>query len=82
MAGSETLSVVAPTYNNAGTIDELHQRLRLVADELGVQLELVFVDDGSKDGSFEKIVALAERDRSVRAIELSRNFGQQAAVTA
>lgn len=82
MAGPETLSVVAPTYNNAGTIDELHQRLRRVTDDLGMQLELVFVDDGSKDGSFEKVVALAERDRSVRAIELSRNFGQQAAVTA
>jgi dolichol-phosphate mannosyltransferase len=61
---------------------ELHERLRACLEPEGVPLEIIFVDDGSVDGSGDVIRRLAEKDREVTGVELSRNFGQQAAVTA
>ena len=74
------MSVVAPVFNEAGTIDELHRRLTEALD--GVEYELVFVDDASTDGSSERLSALATGDPRVRVVPLSRNFGHQAALSA
>jgi dolichol-phosphate mannosyltransferase len=75
------ISVVAPIHNEAETIPELHRRLTSVLSELGAY-EIVLVDDGSTDGSWERMLALAPGDAHLRLVRLSRNFGHQAALTA
>jgi polyisoprenyl-phosphate glycosyltransferase len=76
------LSVVVPVYGCADCLLALHSRLtdsvRLITD----RYELVFVDDRSVDGGWEVLAALAREDVHVRAFRLSRNFGQDAAITA
>jgi dolichol-phosphate mannosyltransferase len=77
------VSVVVPVYHNAGSLDDLLARLSAVADGLpGDRFEFVFVDDGSRDASFEVLRRLAERDPRVRVVKLSRNFGSQSAILA
>ena len=76
------LSVVVTLYNEAGSLDELH-RVRLAAlDELGRPFELVYVDDGSTDGTFAIAGRLHAADARVRAIRFKRNFGQHPAMHA
>jgi glycosyltransferase involved in cell wall biosynthesis len=75
------ISVVVPVHNEVETLDELHRRLSAVLDGLG-QHEIVLVDDGSDDRSWERMRMLAASDPHVRLIRLSRNFGHQAALTA
>jgi dolichol-phosphate mannosyltransferase len=76
------LSVLVPCYRDEQNLDELHRRLTSVCEGLGVSYEIVLVDDGSPDATWEKIRALSERDEHVRGIRLSRNHGHQLAVTA
>ena len=79
----QTVSVVVPVYFNAETLPTLIERLRRVADQVPrCQLEMVFVDDGSRDDSFDVLRAEAARDPRVRAIRLSRNFGSNVAILA
>jgi glycosyltransferase involved in cell wall biosynthesis len=74
------VSVVAPVYNEEDTLLEFHRR---VCDALeGIHFELVLVDDGSSDATPELLAGLAADDERVRVVELSRNFGHQAALTA
>jgi dolichol-phosphate mannosyltransferase len=75
------LSIVAPVYNEAEGIDAFYERTRLAATKLG-DVELIFVDDGSTDASWEHLLAVAGRDPAVRLVRLSRNFGHQIALTA
>jgi glycosyltransferase involved in cell wall biosynthesis len=74
------LSVVTPIFNEESNVDELHARLE--AALAGIDFELIAVDDGSTDGTAGRLAALADRDRRVQVITLSRNFGHQAAITA
>jgi hypothetical protein len=76
------LSVVVPVYNNAATLNELIDRLLRVLDGMGRSFELIFVDDGSRDGSAELLARRAEADPRVRVSSLARNFGSQAALCA
>jgi polyisoprenyl-phosphate glycosyltransferase len=76
------LSVVIPVYRCAGCLRELHRRLTSTLAGLGGSYEIVFVDDASPDGAWEILVELAGEDPAVRAFALSRNFGQDAAITA
>jgi len=74
------LSVVAPVFNEERVLEEFHRR---VSDALeGVEHELILVDDGSSDDSPRILRELAASDSRVRVIELSRNFGHQAALSA
>ncbi len=75
------LSVVIPVYRSEGSLRELVRRLRGVLDETGLDYELVFIEDGSPDGSWGVLEELqsAHRDR-IAAIQLMRNYGQQNAV--
>jgi dolichol-phosphate mannosyltransferase len=82
MTGDVTFSVVAPVFNEVGLVEEFHRRVREVMEGLGEPWELVLVDDGSNDGSTERILALADRDRHLRPVIFSRNFGHQLAITA
>ena len=79
---SITFSIIAPIYNESGSIPELHRRINQVMEGLGEPWELILVDDGSTDGSTELIRELARKDLHVRPVIFSRNFGHQIAVTA
>ena len=76
------LSVVIPLFNEEATLIELHGRLRAVLAMIGAASEIVFVDDGSTDGTFAALTAIAAGDRSVRVVKLARNYGQTAALAA
>jgi len=75
-------SIIAPVYNEIACLDTLLDRIHKVMDQTGEPWELVLVDDGSTDGSTDKIRQLAENDPHVRKVILARNFGHQIAVTA
>ncbi len=74
------ISVVVPVCNEAESLPRLYAALAAVADRTPGTWELIFVDDGSRDGSWEVLAGLAGRDPRVRAIRLTRNFGQTAAI--
>jgi len=76
------LSIVVPVYNEEENIAYLYQQLTSVLDPLGRAYEIICVDDGSADHSFELLRELAERDTRVKVIRFRRNFGQTAAFSA
>lgn len=77
-----TYSIIAPIYNEIDNLPELYRRVKEVMDSNGEPWELVLVDDGSTDGSTEKIRELAAKDKTVRPVIFARNFGHQIAITA
>ena len=77
-----TYSVVAPIYNEIEIIDEFCKRVTEVMKSIGKMWELVLVDDGSSDGSTERILELASVNEHLRPVIFARNFGHQIAVTA
>jgi dolichol-phosphate mannosyltransferase len=76
------LSVVIPVFNEAESLETLFGELDRTAAAEGYDLEVVFVDDGSSDGSWPAIKRLSERDARVRGIRFRRNFGKAAALSA
>lgn len=76
------LSIVVPTYNEEGNVELLHERLTAALGAYGKTYEILFVDDGSTDRTFELLRAIHERDCAVRVIRFARNFGQQMAMAA
>src|SRR6266536_236516 len=80
MDGKPELSIVVTLLNEEGTVEELYERTVAAVD--GRPFELVFVDDGSSDTTFERLRALHERDPRVRAVRFSRSFGQHPAMHA
>jgi dolichol-phosphate mannosyltransferase len=79
---SPELSVVLPCHNEQGVLASLVERLTAVLRQAVEGHEIIFVDDGSTDGTSEALDALCERDPAIRVLHLSRNFGQQAALSA
>ncbi|WP_353850560.1 glycosyltransferase family 2 protein [Acidiphilium sp.] len=77
-----TVSVVVPFHNEAENVVPLFDRLAAVLDGLGEDWELVCVNDGSRDATLAALQRIAARDGRVRVIDLSRNFGKEAALTA
>ncbi|MEA2752259.1 MAG: polyisoprenyl-phosphate glycosyltransferase [Myxococcales bacterium] len=75
------VSLVIPIYNEEEVLPQLDRRLLEMLDKLGVDSEVVFVDDGSKDRSLEILRAMVAREPRYRAISFSRNFGHQRAIT-
>jgi dolichol-phosphate mannosyltransferase len=76
------ISIVVPAYNEERNLDVLYARLLGQLDKLRIHWELVIVDDGSPDGTWNTIMRLSERDSRVRGVRLSRNFGHQNALLA
>ncbi len=76
------ISVVIPLLNEEGNITVLYESLVNVLTTISTDFEIIFVDDGSKDSSFEKITNISNQDNRVLGISLSRNFGHQVAITA
>ncbi len=76
------LSTVIPVYNEVDSLEQLHRELSDVARQHDYELDIVFVDDGSTDGSWDVIERLAKQDSRVRGIRFRRNFGKAAALSA
>src|SRR5438105_13998474 len=81
-SGRPQVSVVVPLFNEAGTIDELHRRLTSVLFLIGLESEVIYVDDGSSDGTGEALAVLGARYSHVRVIPLAKNYRQTAALAA
>lgn len=75
-------TIIAPVYNEIDCLDTLYQRICEVMAQTGELWELILVDDGSTDGSTEKIRQLEANDKRIRKVIFARNFGHQIAVTA
>lgn len=76
------ISVVIPLLNEAPSLRPLHRELAAVADEHGYDMQIIFVDDGSVDESWQTICQLADADARVQGIRFRRNFGKAAALSA
>ncbi|MEI6255129.1 MAG: glycosyltransferase family 2 protein [Planctomycetota bacterium] len=76
------LSIVVPCHNEEAVVAAAHERLVAAVATTGMELEIIYIDDGSRDATLEKLEAIAARDRRAVIVELSRNFGQQAAMSA
>lgn len=80
---SKDISVVVPIYFEEDNIFPLYERLiGVVSEEMNLDYEIIFVNDGSKDDSVQNIKQLIEQDQNIRLLNFSRNFGHQVAVTA
>src|SRR5262249_39673671 len=77
-----SLSVVVPCFDEEEVIPELYRRLTAACAATGVIYEIILVNDGSRDRTWQRIAALAERDKAVVGVDLSRNHGHQLALTA
>lgn len=82
MTDAVELSVILPVYRCEECLEALHDRLQPVLAAMGVSHEVIYVDDGSPDGAWATIGKIAEADGNVRALRLSRNFGQNSAIMA
>src|SRR5256714_5793166 len=76
------VSVIVLVYNEIDSVEPLHRELIGVLEALGTSFEVLYIDDGSRDGSTDKLGQLASRDARVRVVSFRRNFGQTAAVQA
>jgi glycosyltransferase involved in cell wall biosynthesis len=76
------LSIIIPAFEEEDNIQPLYQALMAALPALGRSFEIVFVDDGSGDRTFERLAAIAARDRRVRVVKLRRNYGQAPAMAA
>jgi len=83
MTQAKLISIVVPFYNEAAGVEAFYAELCPVLRAVeGHAFEIVCVDDGSSDGTLARLLELVERDPRVRVLELSRNFGKEAALTA
>jgi glycosyltransferase involved in cell wall biosynthesis len=80
--GRPQISVVIPLFNEGENVGELHAQLVSALEPTGRSFEILMVDDGSSDGTLERLLAVEAADRRVRVLRLRRNFGQTAAFSA
>jgi len=82
MSQRKLVSVVVPVYNEESTVGPFYEALVKAISGVNTDFEIIFVDDGSSDGSYNLICKLAELDYRVKAVRFSRNFGSHAALLA
>jgi glycosyltransferase involved in cell wall biosynthesis len=82
MRNNPAISIVVPVYNEEESIELLYHKIRGVCSKLGSSYEMVFVDDGSRDRTFEILASIHKQDASVRVVRFRKNFGQTAAMAA
>jgi len=82
MTKQYTYSVVVPVFNEEEVLREFYKRLVSVMDSVKEDYEIIFVNDGSKDKSLETMKEMCSKDKNVKIINFSRNFGHQIAITA
>jgi len=82
MSGTPELSIVIPLLNEAESLPELHSRIVESCESLARNFEMLFIDDGSNDGSWDVIQKLGDKDGRVRGLQLRRNYGKSAALSA
>jgi glycosyltransferase involved in cell wall biosynthesis len=78
----ETVSVLIPIYNEEGNLPVLYEKLDAALQRIGRPYEIIFVDDGSSDGSMDILLDLRQKNPNVKIVSFSRNFGQTAALSA
>ena len=76
------LSIVSPVYNEAENIDEFYSRILSSTKDLNLEIEIVYINDGSQDNTIQIINKQSENDNRIASIDLSRNFGKEIALTA
>lgn len=74
------ISIVVPLFNEVESLPELHKWIVSVMQEHDFTYEIIFIDDGSKDGSWDVVMELHQRDKNVRGIKFQRNYGKSAAL--
>ena len=74
------LSIVVPVYNEAGNISPLVDAIKKSVDNLSITYEVIFIDDGSQDGTWDAVTKVSRADPRVKGLSLSRNFGHQHAI--
>ena len=75
-------SIVVPVYNEELVVEESYKRLKEVMDKAEDSYEIIFVNDGSRDATKKLVSEICDRDKNIRLIDFSRNFGHQTAITA
>ena len=76
------ISVIIPVFNETEVIDVTYKRMKSVMDGIEMEYELIFVNDGSRDDTEHKIAGYAKKDKTVKLLSFSRNFGHQCAISA
>lgn len=79
---STTVSIVVPLYNEESVLEIFHERLSETLDGLNVSTEIIYINDGSDDGSLKILERLSLKDARITILDFSRNFGKEAAMTA
>ena len=79
---SPDISVVVPVYNEIGNLESLVERVRATLDDIGLSWELLAVDDGSTDGSGERLDEMAKTEERIRVLHFQENCGQSAGLDA
>jgi glycosyltransferase involved in cell wall biosynthesis len=83
MSERKKISLIVPFYNEGEGVDHFHQAICPILDQLAAQdFEVICIDDGSRDDTLQRLIALADKDARFQILELSRNFGKEAALTA
>lgn len=76
------IDIVIPIFNEAGVVEQTHAHVRDVVDSIPHEFKFIYVDDGSRDGTVDTLRKIADADPRISLLQLSRNFGHQAALTA
>lgn len=79
---NEFISIVVPVYNEEKSLPELHEQISNACQKIGRPYEIIYVDDGSVDSSFRRLLEIKNHDSQVKIIRLRKNFGQTAALSA
>ncbi len=78
----QTIDLVIPVFNEAGVVEQTYASICKIIDPLPYKFTIYYVDDGSQDNTVECLASLAEKDKRIVLLQLARNFGHQAALTA